>query len=84
MVTDSPDANRIARELVTVENVSSSPLTFLHEKLGATDAGYYVEAGDLLPGDVFLGPNGELATLANTWRGEYPEGTPVYNFHVTV
>jgi hypothetical protein len=44
--------------------------------------GYYVEAGKLQTGDVFLGPNEELTTLTSTWREEFPSGIDVYNFTV--
>jgi hypothetical protein len=37
---------------------------------------------DIKAGDIFLGANGELSTLAFTERVEFPEGITVYNFTV--
>ena len=42
----------------------------------------FVPAGELEPGDQFLGPNGELQTLAASRAEEHPEGVTVYNFEV--
>jgi len=40
------------------------------------------EAKDLREGDVFLGANGELLTLVDMERIEFPDGITVYNFTV--
>jgi hypothetical protein len=42
----------------------------------------YVDAKDLQIGDTFLGTNGELSTLVEKKRVEYPAGITVYNFTV--
>ncbi|GHT11356.1 hypothetical protein FACS1894170_04820 [Planctomycetales bacterium] len=77
VVTDSPDLSRAASEVV-VENGT----TLIHENLAVTEHGYYVEAKDLQVGDVFIGANGELTTLTDTYREEFPGGVTVYNFTV--
>ena len=82
VVTDAPDANRMAREMVSVENVGADDLTFEHKNIGSTKDGYYVEAGDLEIGDTFIGPRGEITTLENSVREEHPGGITVYNFEV--
>jgi hypothetical protein len=53
-----------------------------HENIAVTAHGYYVEAKDLRVGDVFIGANGELTTLTETYREEFPNGITVYNFEV--
>jgi hypothetical protein len=44
--------------------------------------GCWIAAKDLQVGDVFIGVNGELSTLVNRERVEFPEGITVYNFTV--
>jgi hypothetical protein len=53
-----------------------------HENLGVAEHGYYVEAKDLKVGEVFIGANGELTTLTETYREEFSNGITVYNFTV--
>jgi hypothetical protein len=53
-----------------------------HENITVTELAYYVEAKDLKVGDVFIGANGELTTLTETYREEFPNGIMVYNFTV--
>jgi hypothetical protein len=77
VVTDNPDLERAAGEFV-IENGT----ILYHENLAVTEHGYYVEAKDLRVGDVFTGANGELTTLTDTHREEFPNGVTVYNFTV--
>ena len=48
----------------------------------SVEAGDFVAAGDLRPGDRFISPAGEFSRLVATHRNEHPEGVPVYNFEV--
>ncbi len=48
--------------------------------LPARDA--WVAAKHLTPGDLVLGPHGQLQSVAATSREEYPNGIPVFNFEV--
>jgi hypothetical protein len=48
----------------------------------SVEAGDFVAAGDLRPGDRFISPAGEFSTLVATHRDEHPEGVAVYNFEV--
>ncbi len=48
----------------------------------SVEAGDFVAAGDLRPGDRFISPAGEFSRLVATHRDEHPEGVPVYNFEV--
>jgi hypothetical protein len=77
VVTNTPDLSRAARE-----NVEDNGVLLHHENLGVTEDGYYVEAGDLRAGDVFVSPSDELSTLEKTERTDYPTGITVYNFEV--
>jgi hypothetical protein len=77
VVTDNPDLSRAAGDFV-VENGT----ILYHENLTVTEHGYYVEAKDLKVGDVFIGANGELTTLTDTYREEFSNGVTVYNFTV--
>ena len=77
VVTDEPDLEREARDYV-FEN----DLWFYHENIGATAHGFWVEAKDLKPGDVFIGANGELSTLIGALRLEVEGGINVFNFTV--
>ncbi len=42
----------------------------------------WVDAGDLKPGSKVTSPDGNVQTLATTFRTEQPEGVPVFNFQV--
>ena len=53
-----------------------------HDNISPTEHGFWVEAKDLLVGDVFLGANGELSTLTNIVRVEQEGGIAVFNFEV--
>jgi len=77
VVTDEPDLERAARHVVDENGV-----TIYHENLDSDLNGFWVEAKDLRVGDVFLGANGELATLTNIVRVEHADGIAVYNFAV--
>jgi len=72
-VTDEPDLERAARELAD---------GFYHENIEPGLNGFWVEAKDLRPGDVFLGANGELSMLTNAVRVEQEGGIAVFNFTV--
>jgi hypothetical protein len=77
VVTDTPDLSRAAQE-----NVTDNGVWLHHENVDTTEHGYYVEAGHLQVGDVFISPHGKLSTLEKTERTEYPNGITVYNFEV--
>jgi len=77
VVTDDPDLERAARSLVDENGV-----WLYHANIGPTENGFWVEAKDLREGDVFLGANGELLTLVDMERVEFPDGVTVYNFTV--
>ncbi|MDR1480155.1 MAG: HINT domain-containing protein, partial [Planctomycetaceae bacterium] len=77
VVTDKPDLSRVARE-----TVEENGTILQHEDVTVAGNGYYVEAKDLKVGDIFLGANNELTTLAETQRKDFPEGITVYNFTV--
>jgi hypothetical protein len=77
VVTDEPDLERAARGLVNENGV-----WLYHENITPTENGFWAEAKDLLVGDVFLGANGELSTLVDFERVEFPDGIKVYNFTV--
>jgi hypothetical protein len=77
VVTDKPDLSRAARDVVE-DNGS----ILHHENIAVTENGYYVEAKNLKVGDIFIGASGELSTLKNTTRQEFPNGIKVYNFTV--
>jgi hypothetical protein len=77
VVTDKPDLSRAARDVVE-DNGS----ILHHENIAVTEKGYYVEAKDLKVGDTFIGASGELSTLKNTTRQDFPNGITVYNFIV--
>ena len=53
-----------------------------HENLEPGLNGFWVEVKDLREGDVFIGANGELLTLAAMERVEFEENIKVYNFTV--
>jgi YD repeat-containing protein len=88
VVTKSPDWSRAASDVVTVHDVATGQSLEIHHEdlVQKNDAnlvfGYYVEAGKLQVGDVFLGPNEELTTLTSTRRQDFPQGVNVYNFTV--
>jgi hypothetical protein len=73
VVTDDPDLERAAREFAD---------GVWHHNIAPTENGFWVEAKDLLVGDVFLGANGELSTLVDIERVELEESVKVYNFTV--
>ena len=73
VVTDEPDLERAAREFGD---------GFYHANIAPTENGFWVEAKDLLVGDVFIGANGELSTLVGIERVELDEPILVYNFSV--
>jgi hypothetical protein len=77
VVTDDPDLSRAARG-----TVDENGIILYHENIVPTENGFWVEAKDLLVGDVFLGTNGELSTLVDIERVVFPEGIKVYNFTV--
>ncbi|MDR0521941.1 MAG: hypothetical protein LBH00_08845 [Planctomycetaceae bacterium] len=77
VVSDNPELWRAAQEVV-----NENGTILYHENLGITEDGYWVEAKDLHEGDVFIGANGELSTLVEKERVEFPEGITVYNFTV--
>jgi hypothetical protein len=77
VVTGHPELWRAAQEVV-----NENGTTLYHENLGVTENGYWDEAKDLREGDVFIGANGELSTLVEKERVEFPEGITVYNFTV--
>jgi Xaa-Pro aminopeptidase len=77
VVTDEPDLERAARELVDENGV-----WLYHENVAPTENGFWVEAKDLRVGDVFIGANGELSTLVAIERVEFEENIKVYNFTV--
>ena len=77
MVTDEPDLERAAREVVDENGV-----ILYHENLEPGLNGFWVEAKDLREGDIFLGANGELVVLISTERVEFEESIKVYNFTV--
>ena len=77
VVTDDPDLERAAREVVDENGV-----WLYHEGIEPAEHGYWVEAKDLRVGDVFLGANGELSTLTNIVRVEQEGGIAVFNFTV--
>jgi hypothetical protein len=77
VVTDNPDLSRAASEVV-----DENGTILYHENIAVTEHGYYVEAKDLRVGDVFIGANGELTTLTETYREDFPNGITVYNFTV--
>jgi hypothetical protein len=77
VVTDTPDLSRAAEE-----NVTDNGVWLYHENVDVTERGYYVEAGKLRVGDVFISPNGKRSTLEKTERTAYPNGITVYNFEV--
>ena len=76
-MTDDPDLERAARELVDENGV-----ILYHENIEPGLNGFWVEAKDLRVGDVFLGANGELSTLINAVRVEQEGGIAVFNFTV--
>jgi len=81
--TDRPEQYRKARDSVSEHDVSTNTdIPFEHEDLIVTENGFYVEAKDLKIGDSFIGPNGEVSFLVQTWRESYPEGIDVYNINV--
>lgn len=77
VVTENPDLTRAARSVVDEDGV-----WLYHEDIGYTETGYWVEAKDLRPGDVFLGANGELSTLQSTLCVQPTGGIAVFNFEV--
>jgi hypothetical protein len=77
VVTDEPDLERAAREIVDENGV-----ILYHENLEPGLNGFWVEAKDLREGDIFLGANGELVVLISTERVEFEESIKVYNFTV--
>jgi hypothetical protein len=77
VVTDDPDLERAARDVVDENGV-----WLYHENVGSTEHGFWVEAKDLRAGDVFLGANGELSVLVSTERVQFDETIKVYNFTV--
>jgi hypothetical protein len=77
VVTDNPDLERAAREIVDENGV-----ILYHENIAPGLNGFWVEAKDLREGDVFLGANGELSTLVAAERVVFPDGIKVYNFTV--
>jgi hypothetical protein len=77
VVTDTPDLRRAAEE-----NVIDNGTWLHHENVDVTEHGYYVEAGKLRVGDIFISPHGKRSTLEKTERTEYPNGITVYNFEV--
>ncbi|MBR5627550.1 MAG: hypothetical protein IKW74_08040, partial [Thermoguttaceae bacterium] len=81
--TDRPEQYRKARDSVSEHDVSTNTdIPFGHEDLIVTENGFYVEAKDLKIGDNFIGPNGEVSFLVQTWREAHPEGIDVYNINV--
>jgi hypothetical protein len=82
VVTDKPDLERMAREMVTVENVGHEDIELFDENLAVTENGFYVEAKNLRVGDRFLDSSENLLTLIETRREEFPNGITVYNFTV--
>ena len=77
VVTDNPDLSRAARSVVDENGV-----ILYHENIEPGLNGFWVEAKDLLVGDVFLGANGELTTLVDIERVQFDESIKVYNFTV--
>jgi len=75
--TDNPDLSRAARRVVDENGV-----ILYHENIEPGLNGFWVEAKDLLVGDVFLGANGELTTLVDIERVQFDESIKVYNFTV--
>jgi len=73
VITDEPDLERAAREYADGA---------WHYNIAPTENGFWVEAKDLLVGDVFIGINGELSTLMAIERVELEEPILVYNFTV--
>ena len=76
-MTDEPDLERVAREVVDENGV-----ILYHENVEPGLNGFWVEAKDLRVGDVFLGANGELSVLINAVRVEQSGGIAVFNFEV--
>jgi hypothetical protein len=60
LVTDEPDLERAAREFAD---------GVWHQNIAPTENGFWVEAKDLLVGDVFIGANGEQQWTAKTGQG---------------
>ena len=77
VVTDEPDLDRAAREVV-LENGT----LIYHENIDSGLCGFWVEAKDLKPGDIFLGVNGELSVLVVSSRVEFDENIAVYNLRI--
>ena len=77
VVMDEPDLSRAAREFV-LENGT----VIYHENIDPGLCGFWVEAKDLRPGDVFIGANGELSVLVSVERVQFDETIKVYNFTV--
>gem|GEM_PF-2094000 len=77
VVTDEPDLERAAREVVDENSV-----ILYHENIAPGLNGFWVEAKDLREGDVFVGANGELSVLVSAERVVFPENVKVYNFTV--
>ena len=77
VVTDEPDLSRAARSVV-----DENGLVIYHENLEPGSNGFWVEAKDLQPGDVFLGANGELSMLYDIAILEYCDGVAVYNLGI--
>ena len=77
VVSDAPDLSRAARSLAYENGV-----TIYHGDVSPGLNGYWVEAKDLQIGDVFLGADGTLSTLANTVRIDQEGGIAVFNFTV--
>ena len=77
VVTDDPDLSRAARNMV-----DENGFLLYHENLEPGLNGFWVEAKDLLVGDVFLGVSGELSTLTNVVRIEQDDRIDVFNLAI--
>ncbi len=77
VITNNPDLDREARE-----SALDNGNLICHDNISAAKNGYWVEAKDLLPGDVCFGANGELLTLVSTDREDFGKFVTVYNLHI--
>ncbi|MFV2070986.1 MAG: polymorphic toxin-type HINT domain-containing protein, partial [Pirellulales bacterium] len=69
-------------EFLGVDGTSQTLETTDEHPFWSVSASQFVPAGRLATGDQFVGPAGQLQTLAATRREDHPEGVPVYNIEV--
>jgi len=79
---DADDGRVVPEYVEEYDPVTGETIIIVHNNTDGNAFGGYICAGDLLIGDVCIGPNGEHLTVISTVRENFPNGIAVYNFEV--